>query len=126
MLLADLAMFFKSSASDRLASQAIVDHLAALEDRPWPEYKNGEAITKNQLARLLARYEISSSTIRLSDGTTPKGYYRAAFDDAFARSLPAAKRHSATSPAEISVFRPIRNATSGRLWRFAKGQECQQ
>ena len=50
------------------------------------EWKAGKAITANGLARLLAPFGSSPSTIRTGDGT-PKGYLLAQFEDAFARYL---------------------------------------
>lgn len=59
-----------------------------MEDRPWAEYKMGNALTQTSLARLLKRFGILSGTIRLLSGKTAKGYYRRDFDDAFERYLP--------------------------------------
>jgi hypothetical protein len=57
-----------------------------MEDRRWGEWKNGKPMTVRQLARLLAPYGITPGTIRVGE-TTPKGYARASFGDAFARYL---------------------------------------
>jgi putative DNA primase/helicase len=56
-----------------------------METRPWPEWKNGKPMTDRQLAKVLKPFRIIPGTIRLDTGSTPKGYYRSAFDDAFAR-----------------------------------------
>jgi len=95
MLLADLRALFAARASDRIASEEVVAQLGLLDDRPWAEYRAGKPITKAQLARLLKPFGISSGTIRLPDGRTPKGYHLASFADAFARYLPL---ESATTP----------------------------
>src|SRR5690606_13583832 len=44
-LLADLRALFEARGVDRLASAEIVETLATLEDRPWPEWKAGRPIT---------------------------------------------------------------------------------
>jgi hypothetical protein len=86
-LLADIKAIFAANQTDRLPSQTLVDALAAMEGRPWAEWKSGKPITKNQLARLLAPFEVVSGTIRISDYSTPKGYQLAHFRCAFERYL---------------------------------------
>jgi hypothetical protein len=63
---------------------------------PWAEWKGGKPLTQNGLARLLSKFEILSGTIRIGNDTA-KGYYRTAFEDAFARYLPPPRRHNVTS-----------------------------
>jgi hypothetical protein len=46
-------------------------------------------MTKNTLARFVKPFGIKSGTIRLDGEKTAKGYYLAAFDDAFVRYLPS-------------------------------------
>lgn len=86
-LLADVRTIFAERRADRLPSAELVQALAAIEGRPWAEWKAGQAITANDLARLLAPFAIKPGTIR-TGGATPKGYQLAQFDDAFARYLP--------------------------------------
>jgi putative DNA primase/helicase len=88
-LLADIRAAFAAEAVDRLASDRLAAYLGKLDDRPWPDYRAGNPISKSQIARLLKPLGVSSGTIRLSNGSTPKGYYLTAFRDAFARYLPA-------------------------------------
>src|SRR5262245_30739622 len=59
VLLADLKAVFDAKFTDnysfnpdRLSSAELCDALAAIEGRPWAEWKGGKAITPNQLARL--------------------------------------------------------------------------
>jgi hypothetical protein len=94
-LLADIRAAFATKAVDRLSSDELATYLSSLDDRLWPEYRAGKPITKAQIARLLKGFHVSSGTIRLPDGSTPKGYYLTAFRDPFARYLPA---ESATTP----------------------------
>ena len=94
-LLADIRAAFATKAVDRLSSDELASYLGSLDDRPWPDYRGGKPIGKTQIARLLKPLGVSSGTIRLPDGSTPKGYYLTAFLDAFARYLPA---ESATTP----------------------------
>jgi hypothetical protein len=88
-LLFDIRACFAAQKADRLSSEAIVEYLVGLEDRPWPEWgKTRKPISKVQLARLLRPLRISPGTIREEDGPTPKGYKKTAFKDAFDRYLP--------------------------------------
>jgi hypothetical protein len=87
LVLADIQMIFAERAVDRLPSAELVDALAAIENRPWAEWKAGKPISANGLARLLARLAITPETIRVSDRTA-KGYQRSQFEDAFERYLP--------------------------------------
>ncbi len=94
-LLADIRAAFVAKGVDRLSSDELATFLGSLDDRPWPEYRGGKPISKTQVARLLKPLGVSSGTIRLPDGSTPKGYYLTAFRDPFARYLPA---ENATTP----------------------------
>ncbi|HUZ32649.1 MAG TPA: DUF3631 domain-containing protein [Xanthobacteraceae bacterium] len=87
-----------ASSADRMPSAQLVEHLIKIEGRPWVEWKDGKPITPNRLARLLGKFEILSGSIRMPDGKTPKGYYRSAFEDAFARYIPFSCPQNATPP----------------------------
>jgi hypothetical protein len=101
-LLADIRSIYEAARADRLPSAKIVEALAAMEGRPWPEFKHGKAITPNQMARLLTRFKIQSRTVRIGDETA-KGYHLADFEDAFERFLPSSpssKRNCVTTQLE--------------------------
>jgi putative DNA primase/helicase len=87
-LLADIRSMFDTKGADRMTSDDLVAHLIGLDERRWPDWKNGRPISKAQAARLLKPFGISPKTIRVADRPTAKGYYLAAFEDAFARYLP--------------------------------------
>jgi Protein of unknown function (DUF3631) len=89
LLLADCRAAFDRRGVDRLSSEELTAYLTGLEDRPWPEFKRGKALSQAQLARLLGKFEISSGTIRIPGDRTAKGYYLSAFKDAFAAYLPS-------------------------------------
>jgi putative DNA primase/helicase len=89
-LLEDIHTAFAAKGVDRLTSADLVAHLVAREDRPWPEYGRArKPLTATQMARLLSPLAISPGSLRPADGATAtaKGYYRRAFEDAFARYL---------------------------------------
>jgi putative DNA primase/helicase len=88
-LLADIRDLFQSRSAERLPSEDIAAHLVGMEGRPWPEWgKTGKPMSKNQFARQLAHFKITSRNIKMEDGRVPKGYYRADFLEAFGRYLP--------------------------------------
>ena len=57
-----------------------------MEERPWPEWRNGRPITQRQLARLLEPFGIKPKTIWIDDRSA-KGYDIKWFEDVFARYL---------------------------------------
>lgn len=113
---------FDARNSDRLPSDDLVAYLLGLEDRPWSEINRGKPITKTSLAGRLRPFRISPGSIRLDDGRTPKGYYRATFEDAFARYLPSTHFQTATPPQarESAAFGENQNATDGNGVAFLK------
>jgi Protein of unknown function (DUF3631) len=105
LALADIRVAFEVKQTDRLASEDLVEFMASLEDRPWAEYRRDKPISKAQLARLLKPLKISSGSVRLPDGRTPKGYHRSQFEDAFARYLPS-QNATTPQPAENLASQP--------------------
>jgi putative DNA primase/helicase len=85
-LLRDLAELLRADARERFPSQKLCDALALLEESPWGDWRRGKPINQNQLAKLLKEFGIQSQSIRTDAGVC-RGYYRTAFDDAFARYL---------------------------------------
>ncbi len=102
-LLADLRDMFANRGADRLRSADICAALAEMEERPWPEWRNGKPITARQVAKLLAPFHIRPRTIWIRD-TSCKGYELADFYDSFSRYLP----DRSVSPSESQ-----NSATSG-------------
>jgi hypothetical protein len=88
LLLADIRAIFLSMSAVQMASEDIIERLGGMEDRPWPEWRHGKPMTKVQLARALAPFGIRPATIRQGD-TTPKGYRKEAFEEAWERYLPS-------------------------------------
>jgi len=86
-------------ARDRISTSELLDALAALDESPWGDWY-GKPLTSRNLAKLLKPYGIRSRSVRLDDGTTPKGYARKQFESAFSRYLPpnaGSIRHNATT-----------------------------
>jgi putative DNA primase/helicase len=86
VLLDDIRELFEQRGETRLESQEIVDHLASLESRKWPELNNGKPLSKNRLATLLQPFGVAPQVLRIGK-RTPRGYRLADFADAFSRYL---------------------------------------
>jgi putative DNA primase/helicase len=63
-LLVDVKVIFDADDRDQLPSVFICGQLADMEDRPWPEWRQGKPITARQLARQLEAFSIRPGTIR--------------------------------------------------------------
>src|SRR5207248_2060047 len=96
---------------DRIPSRDLAAALGEMESAPWAEWKGGKPITPAQLARQLGRFRIAPRTIRLADGTTPKGYPRDDFADAWER-YPARDEPDDDTPSHSPVDSKRHNATS--------------
>jgi hypothetical protein len=86
----------------KLATKDLLEKLHGREERPWGAWGRArKPMTDKALGDRLRPYGVRSRTIRVGT-STPKGYYLRAFQDAFARYLPASllsKRHTATNAA---------------------------
>ena len=113
MLLADTRTILANWQDEYISSAQLVERLVDLEDRPWGEWSKGKPITKNKLATLLKRFGIRSRSVRLRDGSTPKGYPCDGFEDAFSRYLPPLGNATTPQPIQDNGLRHSQNATPG-------------
>jgi len=86
---------FVETGVDRLATKELLDRLINQEtDAPWAGWWENDLRNGNtrgpaaKLARLLKPFRIHARGIRLPDGTTPRGYLRDDFEDAWKRYCP--------------------------------------
>ena len=86
LLLGDLRDLFQERGVERLASESIIHALAKMEERPWPEWKAGKPLSVRQLARLLGRFNVRPTQLRIGIEKV-RGYDLTDFADAFARYL---------------------------------------
>jgi len=84
LLLHDVDRIFKERKESTLRSAWICEDLAQMEDRPWPEWNRGSAISPSALAHQLKGFKIKPKSIRFGD-ETKKGYERASLADALKR-----------------------------------------
>jgi hypothetical protein len=107
LLLQDLRSLFEVSSQfekgpDRLPSSFIVEALGKMDDRPWPEFKNGRPITARQLASLLKSFGIKPALRREGQEVT-RGYLLADFEDAFSRYLDRSSDSESSNLAVLAV-----------------------
>jgi hypothetical protein len=89
-LLADIKSIFTEIGAERLTSATICERLKAMEDRPWPEWKNGKEMSATQLARALSPFRVKPMNMRLpGESRVLKGYLRDRFEVPWSRYLPA-------------------------------------
>jgi putative DNA primase/helicase len=84
-LLQDIRALFLKHQAQRLSSEVVVRELASMEDRPWPDWRHGQPISKAQLARTLAPFDIHPKVLRLGGAAVGRGYLQEDFEDAFRR-----------------------------------------
>lgn len=85
-LLEDIAEIFEVTNYERIFTTELISHLIQMEEKPWVDWLRGKPINANALAKMLAGFEISSTTLR-RDYNRKKGYKRSDFEDAFTRYL---------------------------------------
>ena len=85
MLLRDIHAAFEAQPSARtLSSAEIVGALVAMEGRPWAEWKRGNPLTANTVAKLLRPFGVRPKNTRTAAGVV-KGYERSEIEAVFAR-----------------------------------------
>jgi len=82
-----------------VSTEMLLGRLNADDELPYGAWREGRGIDARSLARLLKPYGLAPRTVRLPDGTTPKGYRRdQTIEDVFARYLPAEPRSVSDPP----------------------------
>ena len=120
-LLAAIREIFETRGVDRISTKDLLDALIEREnDEPWGPWWEAEIAKHNtrgpaaRLARLLKPFDIIPGTIREEDGSTPKGYKLALFEDAFSRYLPEKtpqSRHNDTASMNKGAAGDFEDAT---------------
>ena len=86
-LLADIQHVFERRFGGKISTVQLIEALCADEENGWATYNRGKPLSPRQLAKQLATYGISSKTVRLGPGNTPKGFDADQFADVFSRYL---------------------------------------
>ncbi len=89
MLLRDIKAIFDATDWVKVHSATLVHELIALEERPWNEWKKGQPMTQNSLAKILKTFSISSKDVRTGiPEANKRGYRKEQFNEAFERYIP--------------------------------------
>ena len=125
-LLADIQEVF---TTERIFSKDLIEQLAEMKERPWPEVCHGKAISERWLARNLAAFGIRSKTLRIGEERA-KGYELADFAETFERYLKPDEgdfiRDSVTYDGEppFSFRDKIENVTDEKKLRIEGMSPC--
>ena len=108
-LLADIQTVFRGWKGTKISTVDLIAALVADDEESWATYNRGKPLSPRQLAKQLGAYGIKSKTVRLGNGTTPKGYELSEFEDAFARYLAATpalpqRRNEPTDPIRVMAL----------------------
>ena len=97
-LLADLwKVFHEAGDPEALPTQQILEDLAAMEGRPWSEWRQGKRLSPRGLASLLKPFKVNPKNIKLPGQRVVKGYYRTHLQPVWAAYLPKGGPVSATA-----------------------------
>ena len=94
MALRDIKFVFESKVTDALATADLVKGLLAMDESPWADMWGGKELDSRSLARILTAYDIKPKSVRLADGSIPRGYRKGWFVDAWSRYI----QRDATTP----------------------------
>jgi hypothetical protein len=96
-LLADIRAIFDRRGCEHIPSREIAADLCQIEGRPWAEWSHGRGLSANNVARQLKPYGVLPLGIRVGE-STPKGYRKADFADAWSRYCPLPPLSNSTTP----------------------------
>jgi hypothetical protein len=94
---------FEARGMDQITAAGLGEDLIADATAPWATYNKGKPISQRQVGRLLAPYGIGPKTMRMADGSFPKGYLLEWFTDAFERFCGALERGNSKISAHTST-----------------------
>jgi hypothetical protein len=117
MLLSDIRALFEQTGREQLPSSEIVIALCGMEERPWPEWYQGKAVTVRGIARLLKPFGIHPATIRIGSTSkdTLKGYRLDQFKDAFSRYTPPISSVTPSQTNNGAAFREKSSVTDSKI-----------
>jgi putative DNA primase/helicase len=110
MILEDICNIFAEQQSDKIFTDDLLHKLVAMDDRPWPEWKNGKPLSKPGLAKLLRPFNIKSKQIRIGLDTK-KGYLLEDFQESFSRYTPPVQSETPKQQRNNSHLEQIQSET---------------
>lgn len=107
MLLEDVAQCVMETPSvivgGLFPTAALLTYLLERDERPWQQYKLGRELTKQQLARLFSRFDITPRMERVG-GSVTRGY-------AWHELRAAVSRYTTKTPPALSHLKPVTTVT---------------
>ena len=105
-LLGDIETVFEERQIERIATADLVLALGRFEESPWAEWwldkdHSPQRSAPRRLAQLLRPFGVRSRNVRIED-TTPKGYRREDFTDAWERFLPHSRPNATSATSATS------------------------
>ncbi len=125
MLLADLATLLEKldKDSEAIATAQILEHLLALDDRPWLTVRRGaEPLEANGLRRRLAPFGIKPGRAYI-DGTRQRAYSVAPIREAIARYIPPSPAPTDQVSQVSQVSHPVVSDALGAPERVSTGHQ---
>ncbi|MCI0339836.1 MAG: DUF3631 domain-containing protein [Planctomycetales bacterium] len=110
--LRDMAGVFGAASS--LPSTTITERLNADTEGAWKSWHGGKGVTPRDLARFVRPFGVRPRTVRLPDGSTPKGYHAADLADALSPYTPSTPPKNPPHPPheELPPTSPRKTDTS--------------
>jgi len=103
MLLSDCWQVFEEKNVTRISSQDLTDALNQLEGRPWGEWRRGNPISLNGVAKLLKGFGIAPDQMKIS-GSKFRGYQKDWFSEPYNRYVQAEKQPTDASTPETNRY----------------------
>ena len=122
-LLVDIQSVFEMKRAFKISTVDLIDALTADVEKGWATYNRGKQLSPRHLAKQLAAYGIHGKTVRMPNGSTPKGYDADQFADVFARYLATPQKlpqpgNASTQPLAGFVADTAQQSDPGDLERF--------
>lgn len=124
LLLAHVRSAFAEADTDRLPSAELIRLLVTNEEGPWGRFWGAELgregpprAAATDLARHLRPFGVKPKVIRVSDGTTPRGYHVDDFADAWSRYLSGGgatpATHATPLASHVASVAPVAGGSGG-------------
>jgi putative DNA primase/helicase len=120
LLLRNVLAVFEAKRATELSPTDLIAELTLMEDRPWPDWKNGRPLTPHALARMLKGFKVRA-TVKKVYGKAARVYTKA---EVYTAAVPylAEKRNLVTSQQkqEVTQLKSVTEGAKGYSLKSAK------